>query len=66
MSHTIELVVIWLAWALVVGVVAGVAALVVRAVGKRDWSTLQVAEGATAIGLVMGFVVMLFIELLAL
>jgi len=63
LGHTIEIVVSWLVWALVVGVVAGVAGVAVRAVGKREWSDTRVVEGAIAIGIVMGFVVMLFLEL---
>jgi len=49
--------------AFVIGVLAGVAGLMVRAVGERDWSGLRVVEGAFAIGIVLGFVVMLFLEL---
>ena len=66
MGHTIELVVMWLGWALVVGVVAAVAGLVARALGRRDWPTIRIVEGAFAIGIVMGFVVMLFMEMLSL
>ena len=62
MGHMIELVVMWAACALDVGAVVGVAGFVVRAVGKQDWSNLEIVEGAFAIGAVMGFVVMLFLE----
>ena len=65
MGHMIELVVLWLTFAIPIGVLAGVAGLIIRAVGRREWTTISVIEGAFAIGVVMGFVVMLFVELAA-
>jgi hypothetical protein len=65
MGHMIELVVMWLAFALPIGVAAGAAAFVVRALGKRGWSTIGIVEGAFAVGIVMGFVLMLFAEIAA-
>ena len=65
MGHTVELVIMWLVWALAIGVVAGALGFVVRALGKREWTTLSVLEGAFAIGVVIGFVLMLAVELLA-
>ncbi len=64
MGHMVELVVMWAAWSLVVGVLAGLAALVVRVLTKQEWSGIRIAEGAFAVGVVMGFVLMLFWELL--
>lgn len=64
MGHIIELVLEWVLFGLLVGIPAGVLGFVVRAVGKREWTTLSILEGAFAIGAVMGFVVMVFVELL--
>ena len=43
----------WLAFGVPIGIVAGVAGYIARAVGDRGWTTLSMLEGAFAIGAVM-------------
>jgi hypothetical protein len=56
MAHTLELVVQWLFWAVVIAILSGIIALVWRKVSKRDWPNLIVLEAAVAIGVVVSFV----------
>lgn len=61
-SHIIHLVFEWALFGLVIAAVAAMAGFAVRAIGKREWSNAVVLEGAFAIGVVMGFVVLVFAE----
>ena len=62
MSHIIHLVLEWALIGLAIAAVAVIAGFAVRAIGKREWSNALIIEGAFAIGVVMGFVVLVFAE----
>ena len=64
MGHMLELVITWAVLGLVIGLVAGIAGWLIRAVGKRAWSDLRILEGAIAFGAVLGFVALIFLEVL--
>ncbi len=63
MGHIAELLITWALFGLVVAVIAGIAGFAVRAIGKREWSTVAILEGAFAFGAVLGFVALIFYEM---
>ena len=56
MGHTIELVIWWLFWAVVIGAIAGGIGLVWRRVTGQTWTDVHILEAAAATGLVLSFV----------
>ena len=62
MGHIIELVVEWAVFGGIIAAVAAAAGLLIRAVGSRKWTTIAIAEGAFAIGAVLGFVALVMFE----
>ena len=61
MDHIIQLVIEWAVFGLVVAVVAALVGFAYRAVMKREWSNVVILEGAFAVGVVMGFVWLVFL-----